>query len=80
MGEFKSLGDAVIKGDINTATAETKKSVDGGAKIQDIIDNGLIAAMDEVGDSVKGSARENETAGESVSPAVVVDSSGGCTS
>ena len=50
MSEFKSLSDAVIKGDINTATAETKKAVDGGAKIQDIIDNGLIAAMDEVGD------------------------------
>lgn len=51
MGEFKALSEAVIKGDINTATAETKKSVDGGVKIQDIIDNGLIAAMDEVGDS-----------------------------
>jgi 5-methyltetrahydrofolate--homocysteine methyltransferase len=50
MGDFKSLSDAVIKGDINTATAETKKAIDGGAKIQDIIDNGLIAAMDEVGD------------------------------
>ena len=42
MGDFKALSEAVIKGDINTATAETRKSVDEGVKIQDIIDNGVV--------------------------------------
>jgi 5-methyltetrahydrofolate--homocysteine methyltransferase len=50
MGEFKVLMEAVIKGDVNTAVEETRKALDAGEKVQDILDNGLIAAMDEVGE------------------------------
>ena len=50
MSEFKSLTDAVIKGDIQTAVTETQTAVDAGANVQDILDKGLIAAMDEVGE------------------------------
>lgn len=50
MSEFKSLTEAVIKGDIQTAVTETQTALDGGANLQDILDKGLIAAMDEVGE------------------------------
>ena len=50
MSEFKSLTEMVIKGDIQTAVAETQKALDAGAEVQDIVDKGLIAAMDEVGE------------------------------
>jgi 5-methyltetrahydrofolate--homocysteine methyltransferase len=50
MSEFKALSEAVIKGDIQSAVAETQTALDAGAKVQDILDNGLIAAMDEVGE------------------------------
>ena len=50
MGEYKALNGAVLKGDINTATAEMQKAIDADKNVQDIIDNGLIAAMDEVGE------------------------------
>lgn len=50
MSEFKALTDAVIKGDIQTAVAETQSALDAGSNVQDILDRGLIAAMDEVGE------------------------------
>jgi len=50
MSEFKALNGAVLKGDINTATAEMQKAIDDGYDVQNIIDNGLITAMDEVGE------------------------------
>jgi 5-methyltetrahydrofolate--homocysteine methyltransferase len=50
MSQFGSLTEAVIKGDIQTAVAETQAALDGGSKVQDILDNGLIVAMDEVGE------------------------------
>jgi 5-methyltetrahydrofolate--homocysteine methyltransferase len=50
MSEFKSLTEAVIKGDIQTAVTETQTAIDAGAKVQAILDEGLIAAMDEVGE------------------------------
>ena len=50
MSEFKQLSDAVIKGDINKAVAETQVAIDAGSNVQSIIDEGLITAMDEVGD------------------------------
>jgi 5-methyltetrahydrofolate--homocysteine methyltransferase len=50
MSEFKSLTEAVIKGDIQTAVTETQTALDGGANVQEIVDEGLIAAMDEVGE------------------------------
>ena len=51
MSEFKTLSKAVIKGDIDKAVAETQKAIDAGSDVQAIIDDGLIAAMDEVGES-----------------------------
>jgi len=50
MSDFETLNEAVIKGDIQTAVTETQSALDSGQVIQDIIDNGLIAAMDEVGE------------------------------
>lgn len=50
MSEFKVLTESVIKGDIKTAVAETQKALDGGQPIQSIIDDGLISAMDDVGE------------------------------
>ena len=49
MSDLKALSEAVIKGDISSATAETQKALDSGNSAQDILDKGLIAAMDEVG-------------------------------
>ena len=51
MSEFKALIEAVNKGDINKAVAETQKAIDAGGIVQAIIDEGLIAAMDEVGEN-----------------------------
>ncbi len=51
MSEFKMLSEAIIKGDVKTAVAETQKALDEGSKVQDILDSGLIAAMNEVGDN-----------------------------
>ena len=51
MSEFKALIEAVNKGDINKAVAETQKAIDAGGIVQTIIDEGLIAAMDEVGEN-----------------------------
>jgi len=47
---YQTLLDAVIKGDIKTATEETLKAVDAGQNAQDILDQGLIEAMNVVGD------------------------------
>ena len=49
MNDLKALSEAVIKGDINSATAETQKALDSGNSAQEILNEGLIAAMDEVG-------------------------------
>ncbi len=51
MSEFKALTEAVNKGDINKAVSETQKAIDASVVVQIIIDEGLIAAMDEVGDN-----------------------------
>jgi len=50
MYELKTLTEAVIKGDINTAVAETQKALDAETNVNDIVDKGLIPGMDEVGD------------------------------
>jgi len=50
MSDFKTLIESVIKGDIKTATTETQGALDAGNQARDILDKGLIAAMDEVGD------------------------------
>ena len=48
---YQTLLDAVIKGDIKTAKEETLKVVDAGQNAQDILDQGLIEAMNVVGDN-----------------------------
>ncbi len=50
MGDFKGLVEAVMKGNIQAAVAETREAMDAGKNVQDILDKGLIAAMHEVGD------------------------------
>jgi 5-methyltetrahydrofolate--homocysteine methyltransferase len=50
MGDFTLLRDAVSKADIPSAVAETQKALDAGCRVQDIVDKGLIGAMDEVGE------------------------------
>jgi 5-methyltetrahydrofolate--homocysteine methyltransferase len=50
MSEFKALNEAVIKGDIQSAVEETQTALEAGKNVQDILDKGLIAAMDEVGE------------------------------
>ncbi|MDY6916511.1 MAG: B12-binding domain-containing protein, partial [Chloroflexota bacterium] len=50
MSEFKEIAEAVMKGDGKTAVAETQRAIDAGSDVQSIIDSGLIAAMDEVGE------------------------------
>ncbi len=50
MDDFKVLSDAVAKGDIKTALAETQKAMDAGSNVNDILNKGLIATMNEVGE------------------------------
>ena len=50
MSNFKGLVEFVIKGDIKAAMAETQREIDAGSNARDILDRGLIAAMDEVGE------------------------------
>ncbi len=50
MGDFKELSEAVIKGDIQTAVALTQNALDADNKAKEILDQGLIAAMDQVGE------------------------------
>ena len=50
MSQFKPIAEAVAKGDAAQAVTETQKAIDAGSDVQSIIDEGLIAAMDEVGE------------------------------
>jgi 5-methyltetrahydrofolate--homocysteine methyltransferase len=50
MSDLTSLAEAVIKGDIAGAMEETQKALDAGAEVQEILDKGLVGAMDEVGE------------------------------
>ena len=47
---FDTLSNAVIKGNIELAKTQTQNAIDGGADPQTILDEGLIAAMDIVGE------------------------------
>ncbi len=51
MSDFKALNESVIKGDTKTAVAETQSALDAGSNPKDILDKGLIVAMDKVGDN-----------------------------
>jgi 5-methyltetrahydrofolate--homocysteine methyltransferase len=50
MNDFKALSDAVIKGDIKIALVETQKTLDAGSNVNDILNKGLIATMDVIGE------------------------------
>jgi 5-methyltetrahydrofolate--homocysteine methyltransferase len=49
MMAFDSLRQAVLEGDADEAARLVQEQLDEGAEAPDILDNGLIAAMDEVG-------------------------------
>ena len=51
MSDFKALNESVIKGDTKTAVAETQSALDAGSNPKDILDKGLIVAMDKVGEN-----------------------------
>ncbi len=51
MSDFKALTESVIKGDTKTAVAETQSALDAGSNAKDILDKGLIVAMDKVGEN-----------------------------
>lgn len=53
MADLKALADAVINGDQNKALGITKAAIEEGTAAKDILDNGLIAGMDVVGDRFK---------------------------
>jgi len=50
MSDFQALSEAVIKGDTKTAVAETQRALDAGGSAQDILNDGLIATMNEIGE------------------------------
>jgi len=50
METLGALKEAVIKGDIQKSTTETGKALEAGVAPQDILSQGLIGAMDEVGE------------------------------
>lgn len=47
---YEALANAVIKGNIDQAKEQTQKAINDGVDAQNILDEGLIAAMDVVGD------------------------------
>ena len=47
--DFSPLAEAIIKGNLDAAMEETRKALDAGGDPQTILDQGLIAAMDIVG-------------------------------
>jgi 5-methyltetrahydrofolate--homocysteine methyltransferase len=50
MSDFKALSEAVNKGDTKAALVEVQKALDAGSSAEEILDKGLITAMNEVGD------------------------------
>ena len=49
MSDFGVLTDAVIKGDMKKAVSETRRGLDGGWDVKEVLEEGLFVAMDEVG-------------------------------
>ena len=49
MNPFEDLTEAVIKGEMQTAVAEIGRALDGGGDVKEVLEEGLFAAMDEVG-------------------------------
>ena len=50
MSDFQALSEAVIKGDTKTAVVETQRALDAGGSAQDILNEGLITTMNEIGE------------------------------
>ena len=50
MNDFNALSEAVIKGDVKGAVAETQKLLDAGSVASNILNDGLITTMNEVGE------------------------------
>lgn len=48
--DFEAIAQCVIKGDMEGAAAQTQKALESGSDPQQILDRGLIAAMDVVGE------------------------------
>jgi 5-methyltetrahydrofolate--homocysteine methyltransferase len=53
MADLKALAEAVIKGDPNTAVAITKQAIAEKAPAEKILNEGLIAGMDVIGERFK---------------------------
>jgi 5-methyltetrahydrofolate--homocysteine methyltransferase len=53
MADLKALAEAVIKGDQTTSVEITKAAIDEGTAAKSILDEGLIAGMDVIGDRFK---------------------------
>jgi 5-methyltetrahydrofolate--homocysteine methyltransferase len=53
MADLKALADAIIKGDQNTAVEITKAALDEGTAAKSVLEEGLIAGMDVVGERFK---------------------------
>ena len=49
MNPFEDLTEGVIKGDLQTAVAEARRVLDDGWDVNKILEEGLFAAMEEVG-------------------------------
>ena len=53
MADLKALADAIIKGDQNAAVEITKAALDESTAAKSVLDGGLIAGMDVVGERFK---------------------------
>ncbi len=53
MADLQALAQAIIKGDQNTAVTITKNALEEGTAAKNVLEQGLIAGMDVVGDRFK---------------------------
>jgi 5-methyltetrahydrofolate--homocysteine methyltransferase len=53
MADLKALAEAIIKGDQNSAVEITKSALDAGTGAKSVLEEGLIAGMDVVGERFK---------------------------
>lgn len=53
MADFQGLADALIRGDRNTVVELTRKAIDEGNAPKDVLEQGLIAGMNVIGERFK---------------------------
>jgi 5-methyltetrahydrofolate--homocysteine methyltransferase len=53
MADLKALAEAIIKGDQNTAVEITRSALEEGTPAESVLNEGLVAGMDVVGDRFK---------------------------